>query len=325
MKSSTPACSAMLAAVSGLSPVTMTVRRPIFRSRSKRSRMPGLRMSSSTTTPDDAVALARPAAASRPCAATASTCSCDPRRHRAALLPGRSAITASGAPLRMRRPSGRSTPLIRVWAVNATNSASRGSDARSTGRFVRRGLLAVQLDDALALGRLVGDARRARRELADLERGELARRERTRVAWRLPIVIVPVLSSSSVSTSPATSTALPLLAMMFARSARSMPAMPMAASSAPIVVGIRQTSSATSVGTSVPRLLQRLRTPEVVRHVLLGVPGHRPERHDDDQEDQRERRQHERQRDLVRACAAGWRPSTSAIMRSRNDSPGLRR
>ena len=78
------------------------------------------------------------------------------------------------------------------------------------------------------------------------------------VALRLPIVIVPVLSNSSVSTSPATSTALPLLAKMFARKARSMPAMPMAASRAPIVVGIKQTNSATSVGTSVPRLCNGL-------------------------------------------------------------------
>ena len=69
------------------------------------------------------------------------------------------------------------------------------------------------------------------------------------------MVMVPVLSSSSVSTSPATSTDLPLLARMFARKARSMPAMPMAASRAPIVVGMRQTRSATSVGMSVPRLL----------------------------------------------------------------------
>ena len=50
-KSSTPACCAMAAAVSGLSPVIMTVRRPIRRNRSKRWRMPGLRMSSRTTTP----------------------------------------------------------------------------------------------------------------------------------------------------------------------------------------------------------------------------------------------------------------------------------
>ena len=70
------------------------------------------------------------------------------------------------------------------------------------------------------------------------------------VARRLPIVIVPVLSRSNVSISPASSTALPLLAMMLAMSARSMPAMPMAASKAPMVVGIRQTSRAISVGMS---------------------------------------------------------------------------
>ena len=84
-------------------------------------------------------------------------------------------------------------------------------------------------------------------------------------------MIVPVLSSSSVSTSPATSTALPLLAMMLARRARSMPAMPMAASRAPMVVGIRQTSRATSVGTSVPRLFTGSVGAEVVLHVQLGV------------------------------------------------------
>ena len=50
--------------------------------------------------------------------------------------------------------------------------------------------------------------------------------------------------------SPASSTALPLLAMMLAMSARSMPAIPIAASSAPMVVGIRQTSSAVKVGIS---------------------------------------------------------------------------
>ena len=61
-------------------------------------------------------------------------------------------------------------------------------------------------------------------------------------------MIVPVLSSSSVSMSPASSTALPLLASTLAASARSMPAMPIAASSAPIVVGIRQTSSEIKVG-----------------------------------------------------------------------------
>ena len=66
---------------------------------------------------------------------------------------------------------------------------------------------------------------------------------------RLPSVIVPVLSSSSTSTSPAASTARPLIASTLRRSTRSMPAMPMALSRPPMVVGIRQTSSAISTGT----------------------------------------------------------------------------
>ena len=65
------------------------------------------------------------------------------------------------------------------------------------------------------------------------------------VAMRLPSVMVPVLSRSSVSTSPAASTARPLMASTFFRSSRSIPAMPMAERSPPIVVGMRQTSRAT--------------------------------------------------------------------------------
>ena len=74
-------------------------------------------------------------------------------------------------------------------------------------------------------------------------------------ASRLPKVIVPVLSSSSVSMSPAVSTALPDIASTLRCTMRSMPAMPMAESRPPIVVGMRQTSSATSavVVTSPPR------------------------------------------------------------------------
>ena len=65
-------------------------------------------------------------------------------------------------------------------------------------------------------------------------------------AWRLPSVIVPVLSSSSTSTSPAASTARPEVAITFACIMRLMPATPIADSKPPMVVGIRQTSSATS-------------------------------------------------------------------------------
>ena len=60
------------------------------------------------------------------------------------------------------------------------------------------------------------------------------------VARRLPNVMVPVLSSSSVSTSPAASTARPDIASTLNRTSRSMPAMPIADSRAPMVVGIKR-------------------------------------------------------------------------------------
>ena len=69
---------------------------------------------------------------------------------------------------------------------------------------------------------------------------------RKRAAWRLPSVIVPVLSSSSTETSPAASTARPEVASTLRRTRRFMPAMPMAESSAPIVVGMSATNSAAS-------------------------------------------------------------------------------
>ena len=72
---------------------------------------------------------------------------------------------------------------------------------------------------------------------------------RKAVAWRLPRVMVPVLSSSSVSTSPAASTARPDMASTLKRTSRSMPAMPMAESRAPIVVGMSVTNSATTTTT----------------------------------------------------------------------------
>ena len=74
------------------------------------------------------------------------------------------------------------------------------------------------------------------------------------MAILFPRVMVPVLSMSTTSTSPEASTALPLMAMTLCESSRSMPAMPMAGSRPPIVVGIRQTSSATSTltGTMIP-------------------------------------------------------------------------
>jgi len=68
------------------------------------------------------------------------------------------------------------------------------------------------------------------------------------VAMRLPRVIVPVLSRSRTSTSPAASTALPLVARTFLRISRSIPAIPIALSKPLTVVGIRQTIRDSSTG-----------------------------------------------------------------------------
>ena len=105
------------------------------------------------------------------------------------------------------------------------------------------------------------------------------------VAWRLPSVIVPVLSSSSVWTSPAASTARPDIASTLRCTMRSMPAMPIADSSAPIVVGIRHTSSATST---------------MIVCSALGVDRERLQRDDREQEDDRQPGEQDVQRDLVR-------------------------
>ena len=72
---------------------------------------------------------------------------------------------------------------------------------------------------------------------------------RNSTACRLPSVMVPVLSSSSEFTSPAASTALPLIASTLCCITRSMPAIPMAESNPPMVVGIKQTSRETSTAT----------------------------------------------------------------------------
>ena len=106
---------------------------------------------------------------------------------------------------------------------------------------------------------------------------------------RLPSVMVPVLSRSSVSTSPAASTARPLMAITFLRSSRSMPAMPMAESSPPMVVGMRQTSSATIA---------------VAERLMAGVAGEGDERHAGEEEDDRQPDEQDVQRDLVRRLLA---------------------
>ena len=130
---------------------------------------------------------------------------------------------------------------MRVCAEKGTNvRAQRGHVA-----LAQPELLLGQHHDAAALGRFVGERGELRR-VGQLLLAACPERARKVVACRFPSVIVPVLSSSSTSTSPAASTARPDVAITLARSMRPMPARPMADSSPPMVVGIRQTSSATS-------------------------------------------------------------------------------
>ena len=130
------------------------------------------------------------------------------------------------------------------------------------------------------------------------------------VACRLPSVMVPVLSSSSVSTSPAASTARPDIASTLCCTSRSMPAMPIAEISAPIVVGIRQTSSAISTGIGIAGAGVAARTARASRRRAGRPASARPRRMFS--------------ADLVRRLRRSA-PSTSAIMRSRNVWPGSRR
>jgi hypothetical protein len=124
--------------------------------------------------------------------------------------------------------------------------------------------------------------------------------------------MVPVLSSSSTSTSPAASTARPEVAITLACIMRLMPATPMADSRPPMVVGIRHTSSATSTVMPTGRPAGGLHAEQ----------REGQQRHRDHQEDDGQRHQQDGQRDLVgRLLALG--AFDHAIMRSRKVSPGL--
>ena len=93
---------------------------------------------------------------------------------------------------------------MRVCAVNGTNVASSCVHVALADAV----LLLGEHDDAAALRRLVGERASC---AASASSCVAARRGagRNAVAWRLPSVIVPVLSRSSTSTSPAASTARP--------------------------------------------------------------------------------------------------------------------
>ncbi len=145
---------------------------------------------------------------------------------------------ASAAPLRISRPS-RLTPLMRLLAVKGMKRAPRVLMSRSRMPYSFFARTTMLLPSGVSSARDASCAASASCCAVVPSTG------RNSVASRLPKVMVPVLSSRRTSTSPAASTALPDMAMTFAWIMRSMPAMPMAESRPPMVVGMRQMSRAT--------------------------------------------------------------------------------
>ena len=309
-KSSTPASSAMARAVSGLSPVIITVRMPIRRISSKRSRMPSLTTSLRWITPR--------ARAGLPSTCSATTSGVPPPVEMASTMAPTSAvgcpplsrthfITAAAAPLRICRPPSQVDAGHPGLGGERHERGARRARPRERSRRPCSRL--GEHDDRAALRGLVGQAG----QLGGVREHRPGRTPATGMnsaAWRLPSVIVPVLSSSRVLTSPAASTARPDIASTLCWTSRSMPAMPIADSSAPIVVGIRQTSSAT-------RTTTRLLGAGVDRERLQGRGG--------GQEDDGQAGQQDVQRDLVRgllpagALDQGDHPVDEALARPGGD------
>ena len=154
------------------------------------------------------------------------------------------ASTASTAPLRIEAPS-MSMPDSRVCAENGMNCASIGAISRPRMSYFSFASTTMERPSGVSSGSDASCAASASSASDTPGSGKNS------VAWRLPSVMVPVLSSSSVSTSPAASTARPDIASTLKRTSRSMPAMPIADSSAPMVVGISATNSATRITTDI--------------------------------------------------------------------------
>ena len=151
-------------------------------------------------------------------------------------------MMASTAPLRIEIPS-TSMPLIRVCAENGTKLALSGAISRARRPYFSLARITIERPSGVSSESEASCAASAS-SLSPIPGSVM-----NSVACLLPSVMVPVLSRSKVSTSPAASTARPDMASTLKRTSRSMPAMPIADNSAPIVVGIKVTNSATSTTT----------------------------------------------------------------------------
>ena len=230
----------MAAAVMGLSPVIMTERMPTFLKLDNFSFMPSFSTSFSRTAPSTL----EPSTTRRgvpPCLAISSTAVL----MLAGMLPDFDftySSIASLAPFLISLPS-MSIPLMRVSALKAIKVEP--SEGRMSFPLMPKTCLARS---TMLLPSGVSSARED--SMADTASSSLVTPSAgmNSVAILLPRVMVPVLSSRTTSTFPDASTALPLRATTLWARSLSMPAMPMAGKRPPMVVGMRQTSSATSTG-----------------------------------------------------------------------------
>ena len=191
------------------------------------------------------------------------------------------------------------TPLMRVVAEKGTNSASidESSCSRTPNCLART---TIERPSGVSSASDESCAASARSCASTPGAGMNS------TASRLPSVIVPVLSSRSTSMSPEASTARPERASTLRRTRRSIPAMPMHESSAPIVVGISATSRQISTVVETPLFAysaKGCRVTTATRKIRVR-PASR----------------------MLSAISLGVlrraAPSTSEIMRSRNDLPG---
>ena len=304
-KSSTPACAAIAFAVSGLSPVIITVRMPIARISANRSAMPGLTTSDSSTTPstpgrrrpcrdllgDDQ---RRPAVLADPLDVVR------PRRHRGAR---RAVGGAAGLPSTTwpspadggRRPGGdggagaladrRCCPSR---CVEPGHPGLRGERDELGGRLLagRLGgqavLACAQLDDAAALRRLVGQAGQPGR------RGQLRHRHAGRRDQRGgPAVAEGDRAGLVEQQGVDVARGLDGPAGRGEHVALHEPVHPGDADGRQQRADRRRDEADQQRGEHHQRLLR------------AGVAGHRLQRDDGEQEDDRQRGQQDRQRDLV--------------------------
>ncbi len=190
-------------------------------------------------------------------------------------------------------------PLIRVCAENGTKRASSGAISRPRSPYFSLARTTIERPSGVSSDSEANCAASAN------SASSISGNARNSVACRLPRVIVPVLSSNRVSTSPAASTARPDIASTLKRTSRSMPAMPIADKRAPIVVGIRQTNNAisTTTDTAPPAYAAKLGIVTVAKTKIRVIPASR----------------------MFSAISFGvfcrTAPSTSAIMRSRKVEP----